>query len=657
MFRYSRCSCSLASAGVSSSRSSWDATVSLSLTHPTLVLLEKCRTRKHFKQILAQMMRIHLITQTFPMSRLLLSATTHPENLDLAILLFHYYTPHPNLYIYNTMISALSFSSSPSMALYKSMLQSCIYPDKQTFVSLLKASKCLSEGKQIHGHAIVMGFSSYAYLQNSLIKMYSENRRMDLAHQVFQLIPEQDVVSWNAMMSGYAKMRHSLEALELFREMVVSGLEPDEFTTVSLLVVCGNLGDSRQGKSIHAWIKRREFKIASNLIVVNSLLDMYVKCEEMELARRVFDVVKERDLISWNTIIAGYATIGEMEIAQRLFNEMPSRDLVSWNALITGYAQEGHFQAVMKLFQDMLVKNIRPDKVTVVSLVSVAALIGSLNEGRAIHGWVVKACAEYDAILGSALIDMYSKCGSIERALLVFERVYEKDVMVWTAMIAGLAFHGYGNKALELFRKMQEELMPNRVTLVAVLTACSHSGLVDQGLTIFYGMKEIYGVEPGVEHYGCLVDLLGRAGMLTEAKDVIEQMPMKPSASIWGAMLNACKVHGDVQLAETALNELVKLEPEKEGGYVLLSNIYAACGKWSHSNKIRGIMGTRGVKKKAGCSSVVVDGVAHEFIAADKRHSRWVEISHMLKCLNGEMRSSSDSFCFLQLLLDLLSAD
>lgn len=655
MFCFSRCSCSLASAAVG--RSSWDATVSLSLPHPTLVLLEKCRTRIHFKQILAQMMRIHLITQTFPMSRLLLSAITHPENLDLAILLFHHYTPRPNLYIYNTMISALSFSSSQSIALYKSMLQSCICPDKQTFLSLLKASKCLSEGKQIHGHAIVMGFSSHAYLQNSLIKMYSENRCMDLAHQVFQLIPKQDVVSWNIMISGYARMGHSLEALEMFLKMGVSGLKPDEFTSVSLLMVCGQLGYARQGKSVHAWIKRREFKIAVNLIVVNSLLDMYVKCKEIELARRVFDGVEQRDAISWNTIIAGYATIGDMEIAHRLFDEMPSRDLVSWNALIAGYAQEGDFQTVMKLFQEMLVKNVRPDKGTIVSLVSVAALVGALNEGRGIHGWVVKAHAEHDAILGSALIDMYSKSGSIERALLVFEGVYEKDVMVWTSMIAGLAFHGYGNKALELFWEMQEELMPNRITLVAVLTACSHSGLVDQGQTIFYGMKEIYGVEPGVEHYGCLVDLLGRAGMLTEAKDVIERMPMKPSASIWGAMLNACKVHGDVQLGEAALNELVKLEPEKEGGYVLLSNIYAACGKWSHSNKIRGIMGCRGVKKIAGRSSLVIDGVTHEFIAADKRHSRWAEISHILKCLNGDMRSSADSFQFLQQLLDPLSPD
>lgn len=641
MFRYSRCRHSFASAALAYSRSSWDATVSLSLKHPTLVLLEKCKTREHFKQILAQMMRIHLITQTFPMSRLLLfSALSHSENLDLAILLFYHFTPQPNLYIYNTMISALSFSSSQSLALYKSMLQLCIYPDKQTLLTLLKASSCLSEGKQIHAHSIVTGLSSYTYIQNSLIKMYAENGQMDLTHQVFQLMPEKDVISWNIMISGFARFGNGLKALELLHKMEASGLKPDEFTIVSLLKASGQLGYACTGKSVHGWIKRRESVIGGNLIVVNALLDMYVKCGEIELARRVFDGVEERDAITWNTLIAGYANIGELEFAHRLFKDMPDNDLISWNALIAGYAQKGDWRTAMELFNDMLLKKATPDKVTVVSMLCALAGVGALNHGREIHGWSVKTQMKFDAVLGSALIDMYSKCGSIERALLVFEELSEMDVQVWTTMICGLAFNGYGNKALEFFWIMQENVAPNSVSFVAVLTACSHSGLVDQGRRIFHQMKEIYGVEPGVEHYGCLVDLLARAGRLTEAKDVIEKMPMKPSASIWGSMLSACKAHGDAQLAEIALNKLLELEPEKEGGYVLLSNIYAACGRWSFSDKIRGIMECRRVKKIAGCSNVVVDGTNHEFVAADKRHPRRVEIYHILKCLNEDMRSS-----------------
>ncbi|KAF8392288.1 hypothetical protein HHK36_022630 [Tetracentron sinense] len=654
MYRYIRGSSRLFNSASISSRTNWDPTVSLTLKHPTLVLLEKCRTRAHLKQILAQMMRSHLTTQTFPMSRLLLfSAISYPENLDMAIILFNHHTPHPNLYIYNTMISALSFSSSQSFALYNSMLGAYIYPDKHTLLSLLKASKYLPEGKQIQCHAIITGVSSYGYLQNSLIKMYSDNGQIGLAHQVFQERLTQDSVSCNIMIVGYAREGYSLEALELFHEMVGLGLDPDEFTMVGLLISCGQLGDTRWGKSVHAWIERRKLVSAWNLILANALLDMYVKCKQMDLARKIFNEFVERDIISWNTIIAGYIKVGELELACTLFDTMPSRDLVSWNTIIAGYAQMGDYPVVRSLFEGMLGENIRPDKVTIVSLICAATEAGALDQGRWIHGWVVRTQMKLDAFLGSALIDMYCKCGSIERAVMVFKGATERDVTLWTTMIAGFAFHGHGSKALELFLEMQEDLIPNRVTFVAVLTACSHSGMVDQGLKIFNSMKDNYGIEPGVEHYGCLVDLLGRAGRLIEAKDVIENMPMKPSRSIWGAVLNACKVHGNVELAETALTELMKLEPEKEGGYVLLSNIYAACGRWSYSDKIREIMEIRGVKKTAGCSTVVVDGIFHEFVTADKRHPRWVEIHSILICLKNEMKSGADiSLDFLQSLLD-----
>ncbi|PIA45168.1 hypothetical protein AQUCO_01700596v1 [Aquilegia coerulea] len=626
------------------SRISWDPTLSLDLSHPTLVLLEKCRTRDHFKQILGQMIRIQLASQTFPMSRLLFfSAISHPENIDLAILLFNYHTFPPNLYIYNIMISALSFSSTQSVSLYNSMLHLHIYPDKHTLLFLLKATKSLSQGKQIHSHVITTGLMSYGYLQNSLIKMYTEYGDMNLAHQVLQQMPLQDAVSFNTMISGYARKGHFLEALQLYHEMVVTGINPDEFTMVSLLISCGHLGDKRLGKSIHAWIERRKLYGGRNLILGNALLDMYVKSEDLKLAERLFGAFTERDVISWNTIIAGYAKSGELEIATSLFDEMPKRDIVSWNSLISGYAQKRDWSALMNSFRVMVEENVRPDNITIVTLVCAAAEVGGLYLGRLIHGWVIRSHMKIDAFLASALIDMYCKCGSIEKALMIFNGVCEKDVAVWTAMIAGFAFHGYGSRAMELFHEMQEIRMPNQVTFVAVLSACSHGGLVDQGLKVFNSMK-MYGIEPRVEHYGCLVDLLARAGKVSEAKSVIEKMPMKPSGSIWGAMLNVSKAHGNVELAETALTELLKLEPEKEGGYVLLSNIYAACGRWSYSHKIRDIMESRGVKKIAGCSSVVIDGVTHNFVAADKRHSRCVEIYFILNILKREMKPDADIF-------------
>lgn len=624
-------------------RTNWDPTVSLELNHPSLVLLEKCSSRDHFRQILGQMMRTNLIGQTFPMSRLILfSSIAHPENLDIAVLLFTYFTPQPNLYIYNTMISALSFSTRQAFFVYNSMLSLHFWPDKHTLLYLLKASKYMIEVKQIHCHAIIMGLLPYDYLKNSLIKTYMENGQTSLAHKTFLSMPSPDVASFNIMIVGYAKKGCSLEAIKLFHEMVGSGLEPDEFTMLGLVVCCGQLANVRLGKSVHAWMERRKHVISSNLILSNALLDMYVKSEELELARSTFDMLMVKDVVTWNTMIAGFAKVGELKSAQTFFNQMPSKDLVSWNSLIAGYAQSSDYMMVRELFNNMIAQNIMPDNVTMINLVSIAARVGVLDQGRCIHGMVVRMGIKTDAFLGSALIDMYCKCGSIERALIVFREVTEKDVTLWTTMINGLAFHGYGKKALQLFSEMQQEVKPNNVTIVAVLTACSHSGLVDEGLKLFNSMKEEYGIEPTTEHYGCLVDLLGRSGMLADAKNVIEKMPMKPSRSIWGAILSACRAHGNSEIAEMALRELLKLEPEKGGGYVLLSNIYAANKNWSYSDKIREIMESRGVKKTAGCSSVVVDGHTHDFVATDKRHPRWLDMQSILSTLNSEMKLNAD---------------
>ncbi|KAJ9185839.1 hypothetical protein P3X46_005426 [Hevea brasiliensis] len=625
-----------------SKKTNWDPTVSLELNHPSLLLLEKSNTRDHFKQILGQMMRSNLIGQTFPMSRLIFfSAISHPENLDIALLLFNHFTPNPNLYIYNTMISALTLATSQSFVVYNSMLSSGIEPDKHTLLNLLLAAKHVLEAKQIHCHAIVLGLSTYRYMQNSLIMMYLENGLFWLAHQLFEQMLAPDVVSFNIMIAVYAKKGYSLEAVQLLHEMIALGLKPDEFTMLGLLVSCGQLKEAQFGKAVHAWIERRKSMTSSNLILGNALLDMYVKCQELDLAQRTFSALTEKDIVSWNTIIAGCAKAGNLELARTYFYQMPIRDLVSWNSLIAGYACRGDFTMIRNLFNDMVVENVTPDNVTMASLISAAAEIGALDHGRWAHGWIIRMHIKIDPLLGSALIDMYCKCGSVEKAFLVFREIIEKDVIVWTTMITGFAFHGYGSKALELFSEMQEYASPNEVTFVSVLAACSHSGLVEQGLKTFNCMKE-YGMEPRIEHYGCLVDLLGRSGRLAEAKDVIERMPMKPSRSIWGSILNACRAHGDMEMGERALAELLKLEPEEEGGYMLLSNIYAANGRWSYSDKIRESMESRGVKKTAGCSSLVIDGVIHNFLAADKWHPRWTEVKLILNCLSSELKLGAD---------------
>ncbi|KAF7817832.1 pentatricopeptide repeat-containing protein [Senna tora] len=628
------------SLGSNSSRTIWDPTMSLQLNHSSLILLEKCNTRDHLKQILGQIMRNNLIGQTFPMSRLLLfSAITHPENIDMAKVLFEHYTPHPNLFIYNTMISALSFSTSQSFALYNAMLYAQVQPDKNTLLQLLRATKCIAEAKQIHCHAMVTGLLLKGYLQNTLIKIYLDNGNLELALQLLDHMPAPDSVSFNITIVGFSKKGYGAKALQLFHRMVNLGLQPDEFTILGLLVSCGQLRNVKLGKSLHAWIQKRTVIGSSNLVLCNALLDMYLKSKEIELAQRIFYQLVEKDIVSWNTLIAGCIRCGELQLAHDFFDQMPDRDLVSWNSLIAGYAQNGHYSMVAKLIKSMLANNIRPDHVTMVNFVCAAAEIGVLDQGKLVHCWVIRMKTKLDSFMGSALIDMYFKCGSVKSALTIFRELSEKDTVVWTTMITGFAFHGYGSKALELFAEMQKFVMPNEVTFIAILTACTHSGLVDQGIKVFNDMKEIFGIEPKVEHYGCLVDLLGRSGRLDEARVVIDTMPMKPSRSVWGAMLSACRAHGNVELAEMALIELLNLEPDKEGGYVLLSNVYAACGIWSYSDQIRGIMESRGLKKTVGRSNVSIDGVIHDFMASDKLQlPRWEEMQHILNCLNREMK-------------------
>lgn len=524
------------------------------------------------------------------------------------------------------------------------MLSSPVAINERTFLSLLKsASKNAPFGRQIHAHVVVCGFSSRLYLRNTLMKIYLDAGDAASARHVFDHMPEQDLVSCNIMLSGLAKEGRCVEALELFRDMEASGIELDEYTMVGLLVCCCQLKNARLGKAVHGMIIRKMTLSSSgsnsSLILNNALMDLYAKCGELDLAVKVFNKMLDRDCISWNTMITGHASNGQLDRACRFFNEAPRRDLVSWNSLLAGYAQAGDLKLAIKLSQRMLVESVRPDRVTAVALVCTAAETGVLSHGRCIHGWVHKGYGALDAFLGSALIDMYSKCGSVERSLVIFNRVSKKDVTLWTAMITGLAFHGNGAKAMELFVKMEEEgLMPNKVTLVAALTACSHAGLVDQGTEIFKSMKQRYDVEPGEEHYGCMVDLFARAGQLKEALHVVESMPMNPTRSIWGAILSASKAHANLEVAEHALTELLKLEPEEGGGYVLLSNAYAARGMWSSSDRVREMMERKGVKKTGGCSTLLVDGVVHEFISSDKRHRFWPEIYGALNYLHKMMK-------------------
>ncbi|WVZ60507.1 hypothetical protein U9M48_010518 [Paspalum notatum var. saurae] len=559
----------------------WDPTVSLRLGHPALVFLERCRGARPFRGILAHLLRLGLAFETFPMSRLLHFATvvSSPRLTREAGILFEHFTPRPNLYIYNLMLSAAAsddscFSPRRVAALYRSMLSSSVLPDEQTFLALLKSVERLSVGRQVHAQVVSSGLHSRGYLRNSLIKMYIDAGDVEMAELMFSSALALDTVSCNIMLSGYVNQGCSLKALQFFRDMASGGTVVDQYTSVPLLTCCGRLKNALLGKSVHGVIVRRIDAENRGLIMRNALLDMYAKCGKMNTAMRVFGEAGEKDAISWNTMVSGFANAGMLDLASRFFSESPSRDLISWNVLLAGYARYKDFSEVMTLFHDMLASCVNPDKVTAVTLISAAAGKGSLNHTKSIHCWVVKEFGLQDAFLASALADMYCKCGNVMLAHSVFEKALDKDVTLWTAMISGLAFNGHGTEALGLYWKMQAEIVaPNAVTLLAVLSACSHAGLLDEGCRIFCSMKQRYNIEPGIEHFGCMVDLLARSGRLTDALALARKMASK---------------------------ELLRLDPEEGGGYVLLSNLYATEGHWNHKDKVRQNMERKGGEYEHG---------------------------------------------------------
>jgi pentatricopeptide repeat protein len=328
-----------------------------------------------------------------------------------------------------------------------------------------------------------------------------------------------------------------------------------------------------------------------------------------------------RDLISWNTMMAGYFQHGRLMDAHCLFHGMPEKDVVSWTGMIAGYTQNGHSEEALKLFLKMKQQGINPNRSTFASVLSACASIAALEQGKQIHDHILKTEYSSDVVVGNALVTMYSKCGRINVAYQVFGQMTEQDVVSWTAIITGFAQHGSGKKALELFDRMQQVgIKPNHVTFVGVLTACSHSCLLDEGWQHFYSMTRDYGITPGVDHYACMVDLLGRMGLMTEAEDFIKNMPLQPDPVVWKALLGACAVHRNLEVGERVAKELFKLEPQNSAAYVLLSNIYATTGRWDDVTKVRFMMKNIGVQKEAGCSWIEIKNKVHAFIVGDRSH-------------------------------------
>ncbi|MQL87645.1 hypothetical protein Taro_020181 [Colocasia esculenta] len=487
---------------------------------------------------------------------------------------------------------------------------------------------------QIHAAVVRCGLQQHPIVNFKLQRSYTALGRLDRARSLFGLTPEPNVFFWTAIIHAHAVHGLHGDALLFYSKMVACGVQPNAFTFSAALKAC-NLAP---GMALHSQALR--LGLDRDPYVGTTLLDMYARGGDVVSARQLFDAMPSRNLVSFTAMINWYAKAGDLDSARALFDQMGERDAVCWNAMIDGYTQHGRPGESVALFRQLLKSSVKFNEVTLLTVLSACAQLGTLESGKWVHSYIESKGIRPSAQLGTALINMYSKCGSLEDACSVFDKITDKDVVAWNSMIVGYAMHGCSQKALSLFSQMCAlGLRPTDITFIGVLNACSHAGLVSEGRDFFHSMREVHGIEPKIEHYGCIVDLLGRAGLVEEAYELVQGMPIEPDTVLWGSLLGACRLHQNMALGEKIANSLVEKGLANSGTYILLSNIYAAAGNWEEVARVRTSMKDRGVQKEPGCTSIEVDNNLHEFLVGDKGHPRSKDIYSMLEELNVLLRA------------------
>ncbi|XP_027169772.1 pentatricopeptide repeat-containing protein At5g43790-like [Coffea eugenioides] len=495
-------------------------------------------------------------------------------------------------------------------------------------LQLLYGCKTLNSLWQIHAQMITTGLILHTYPLSRIILVSSSiTTNISYAETIFNQVKNPTIFLYNILISCYTTKGKTHDALSLYNRIfsnnMTSSAKPNNYTYPSLFKACGAQLWFQHGKALHAHVLKF-LEPPYDQFVQASLLNFYSSCGKIGIARYLFDQTIQPDLAVWNSILSAYAT----------------NCSVNFDANADSFCDStGLWLEVLHLFSEMQKCSIQPNEVTLVALISACADLGALSQGMWAHGYVVRKKLGLNIYLGSALINMYSNCGCLKLAYQLFDELPERDTFCYNAMIRGLAVHGHGREALELFEKMAlEGLVPDDVTLLVVMFACSHLGLVDQGCKYFYAMHRDYGIAPKLEHYGCLVDILGRAGRVAEAEETIHAMPMKPTAVLWRSLLGAARVHGNIQVGKVALKYLIQLEPETSGNYVLLSNIYASMNRWDDVKNVRKLMKEFGINKMPGTSILEIDGEMHEFSSGDKTHPKAKEIYLKLDDMNGRLK-------------------
>ncbi|EFH54623.1 pentatricopeptide repeat-containing protein [Arabidopsis lyrata subsp. lyrata] len=558
--------------------------------------------------------------------------------------------PVKNTISWNALISGYCKSGSKVEAfnLFWEMQSDGIKPNEYTLGSVLRMCTSLLlllRGEQIHGHTIKTGFDLDVNVVNGLLAMYAQCKRISEAEYLFDTMAgEKNNVTWTSMLTGYSQNGFAFKAIECFRDLRRDGNQSNQYTFPSVLTACASVSACRVGVQVHGCIVKSGFK--TNIYVQSALIDMYAKCRDLESARALLEGMEVDDVVSWNSMIVGcvrqglieealsmfgrmherdmkiddftipsilncfassrtemkiassahclivkpgmrLTSLGIMDSALKVFEGMIEKDVISWTALVTGNTHNGFYEEALKLFCNMRVGGIYPDQIVTASVLSASAELTLLEFGQQVHGNYIKSGFPSSLSVNNSLVTMYTKCGSLEDANVIFNSMEIRDLITWTCIIVGL---------------------------------------IEEAQRYFDSMRTVYGITPGPEHYACMIDLFGRSGDFVKAEELLHQMEVEPDATVWKAILAASRKHGNIENGERAAKTLMKLEPNNAVPYVLLSNMYSAAGRQDEAANVRRLMKSRNINKEPGCSWVEEKGKVHSFMSEDRRHPRMVEI-------------------------------
>ncbi|KAG9458747.1 hypothetical protein H6P81_003255 [Aristolochia fimbriata] len=580
------------------------------------------------------------------------------------------------IYIYFRFLFGSSTRWKSNASLSQLFLRDVLVPTRENdyFGRALDEYPPIGTIKKVHSQIISRDLHSDPSLSIKLMRAYAACGHPSATRQVFDETVHRNVVFFNVMIRSYVNNELYQEALLLFKNMGMHGTKPDHYTYPCALKACSGLEDLSVGLQIHNTVIR--VGLDTNLFVGNALIFMYAKNSQLADAQRVFSGMPAKDIVTWNSMVAGFAQNGmfsealdlckEMEskkqdpdagtmasllpavtntepgnvsFVRKMFDKMPRKSLISWNAMIAIYVNNGMASEAVELYSQMEALGVETDPVTLASVLPACGDLSALAQGKHIHEYIKRKKFSMNIFLDNALVDMYAKCGCLKAAREVFDQMRARDVVSWTSMISAYGMHGKGQEAVRLFRMMLESgLKPDYIAFVSILSACSHSGLLGDGRFYYKCMMDDYKIVPRIEHFACMVDLLGRAGQVEEAYEFIKQMPVEPNERVWGALLGACRVYSNESIGLAAADQLFRLVPEQAGYYVLLSNIYAKAGRWDAVTSVRNIMKRLGIKKLPGSSNVELGNKVYTFLVGDRSHPQSCEIYAKLDILVGKMK-------------------